>query len=251
MDKPPRDVSPDWYTRAFGTFYPILYAHRSVEAAKPEAAFAARALGLSGKERVLDLCCGNARHIKHLRDYARYVVGLDYSPQLLRDARAALGKRSPLVRADMRELPFKETFDAATNFFTSFGYFVDPLDNFKVISGLGEALKPGGHFFIDYVNRENALETLIPESFREHEGYEIHDRRWFDSTTNRLSKRTTIRCNKEIVREVEESVQLYSRAEFETLLNAGSLRIDALYGDYTGAALDAKAPRMIAVGAKE
>ncbi|MFO7974466.1 MAG: class I SAM-dependent methyltransferase [Candidatus Hydrogenedentota bacterium] len=251
MDKPNRNVSPEWYTHAFGSLYPILYAHRSVEAAKPEALFAAQVLELTKDQRVLDLCCGNARHIKYLREYARYVVGLDYSPELLRDARDTVEKQCPLVRADMREVPFTEAFDAITNFFTSFGYFVDPLDNFRVISGLAEALKPGGRFFIDHINRENALKALVPESFREHEGYDFHDRRWFDAATNRLSKRTTLRCNQKIVGEVEESVQLYSRAEFEMLLSEGGLRIDALYGDYTGAALDAEAPRMIAVGVRE
>ena len=251
MDKPYRDVSPDWYAHAFGPLYPIVYAHRSVEAAQPEAAFAARALGLSGNECILDLCCGNARHIMHLRNYARCVVGLDFSPQLLAAAQEAVGEPSPLVRADMREVPFTEAFDAVTNFFTSFGYFVDPLDNFRVISGLAEALKPGGHFFIDHINREHALKTLVPESFREHEGYAIHDRRWFDSGSNRLSKRTTIRCNQKVVREVEESVRLYSPAEFEALLDEGGLRVDALYGDYSGAALHLEAPRMIAVATKE
>ena len=46
-------------------------------------------------------------------------------------------------------------------------------------------------------------------------------------------------------------MQLYSPCEFEGLLHAGGLRVEALYGDYTGAGLDSEAPRMIATGTRE
>lgn len=251
MSDRPTDIAPDWYRRAFDDLYPILYAHRTVEAAGGEAAFAAGQLGLTGNEYVLDLCCGNGRHMKHLRHRCAHIAGLDYSPALLLLARKTLGEGCALVRADMRTIPFVAAFDAVTNFFTSFGYFIDAEDNFRVLSGLAAALKPGGRFFIDYVNRDSAIDSLVPESVRRHGEHEIRDRRWVEQATTRLNKHTTVFYKGQTIREVEESVQLYSPGEFEGLLRDGGLRVKAFYGDYTGASLDSKAPRMIATGVKE
>jgi len=251
MSDCPRDIAPDWYVRAFDDLYPLLYAHRTVEAAEPEADFAAAQLRLAGNERVLDLCCGNGRHIKHFRHRCASLTGLDYSEALLRIARGMVGRDCALVRADMRAIPFVGVFDAVTNFFTSFGYFVEVEDNFKVVFGLAGALKPGGRFFIDYVNRESAITRLVPESIRKHEDYEIRDQRWIDTVKNRLNKLTTVIYRGEAIREVEESVRLYSPSEFEDLLREGGLKVEALYGDYTGAGLDSVTPRMIAAGLKE
>lgn len=247
----PEDIAPDWYARAFDHLYPILYAHRTVEAARPEAEFAAAELGLGGTERVLDLCCGNGRHMSHLRNWCGALTGLDYSEELLRLAHDSVGLDCALVRADMRAIPFRGAFDAVTNFFTSFGYFFDLEDNLRVVCEVAAALKPGGRFFIDYVNRESAIAQLVPESVRTQGEYEMHDRRWVDFERNRINKHTTVLYHGLTIRDVEESVQLYSPCEFEGLLHAGGLRVEALYGDYTGAGLNSEAPRMIACGSKE
>ena len=113
------NIAEDWHQRSFGALYPVLYAHRNVEAAAPEAAFAAQRLGLRPDDRVLDLCCGNGRHMVHLLRHTPRVVGLDYSPDLLALASEQLGNSAGLVRGDMRAVPFGAVFDAVTNFFTS------------------------------------------------------------------------------------------------------------------------------------
>ena len=92
---------------------------------------------------------------------------------------------------------------------------------------------------------------MVPESIRKHEDYEIRDQRWIDTVKNRLNKLTTVIYRGEAIREVEESVRLYSPSEFEDLLREGGLKVEALYGDYTGAGLDSVTPRMIAAGLKE
>ena len=56
------------------------------------------------------------------------------------------------VRGDMRRLPYRGEFDAVLNLWTSFGYFVDPKDDERVLRGVARALKPGGLFLIDLQN---------------------------------------------------------------------------------------------------
>lgn len=114
-------IDEHWYKRSFVAQYGVVYAHRSVEAAVREAAFAVSQLVIDGSERVLDLCCGNGRHMGHLLRRTPHVTGLDYSRELLAAARDTLGPEAALVRGDMRALPFDGVFDAVTSFFTSFG----------------------------------------------------------------------------------------------------------------------------------
>ena len=108
----------NWYEAAFRKEYLDLYRHRSDEAAESEAAFAIRALGLPAGATVLDVACGSGRHARAFKAAGFEVVGVDLSPDLLDEAEGVAR-----LRADMRALPFRGGFDAATSFFTSFGYF--------------------------------------------------------------------------------------------------------------------------------
>ena len=55
--------------------------------------------------------------------------------------------------ADMRALPFERDFDGAYSYFTSFGYFSDE-ENERVLAGVARALRPGGRFLLDVLNRD-------------------------------------------------------------------------------------------------
>lgn len=245
------DIPADWYRHAFDDLYPVVYAHRTPESASPEVAFAARVLGLAPGERVLDLACGNGRHMIHLAAMGFKVVGLDYSRDLLTLARNALHSHAGLVRGDMRCLPFSSVFDVVTNFFTSFGYFLDDRDNLLTVLAVADALKPGGRFFIDYANRQYVETTLVPRSSRRSGDYEIAEERWIDRAKHRVNKITTVfRDGRQLARS-EESVRLYSLDELKVLLERGGLHADDIYGDFEGANYDTTSPRLIVVGHKE
>lgn len=243
-------ISDDWYERAFDRLYPVVYAHRTVEAAREEAYFAMELTRLTDRDCVLDLCCGNGRHLAHLCDKAACAIGLDYSPHLLRIARHAVGGCALLVRADMRHQPFRGAFDIVMNFFTSMGYFDTEEENALVVKGIAESLKPGGRFFIDYINLEWQENNLQPESVR-HEGeYTIEEKRWIDRDRRRINKQTLVTQNGTLQGRVGESVKLYSKAEFTALIESGGLVVESIYGDCTGVPLGPDQPRMIVVGRK-
>lgn len=245
-----RDIPPDWYERSFDITYPIVYAHRTVESARIEVRFAIERLPVKPGATVLDLCCGNGRHMVHLLRHTSRVVGLDYSPYMLRFAASLVRSAGLLVRADMRGIPFVSAFDAVLNFFTSFGYFVSVEDNLRVAEHVARALKPSGVFFIDHLNRNHAIETLAPESHSEKDGFEVHEIRWIDAQESRINKSIAISQEGRPVGEACESVRLYTPDEFRDLLAAGGLRVQQFFGDYSGTPLDDSQPRMIAVGCK-
>ncbi|MDX9973768.1 MAG: class I SAM-dependent methyltransferase [FCB group bacterium] len=250
MNEEEKTVSHDWYRHAFDALYPVIYAHRTVEAAQPEATFAAEVLSLTRDHTVLDVACGNGRHLAHLRKRTLRAVGLDYSGKLLELARVSLGGSAALVRADMRAIPFCEAFDVVTNFFTSFGYFFSEEENLKTVRSVAGALKPGGRFFIDYMSRAHVEANLVPRS-RRHEGqWEIEESRWIDAGAGRINKHTTVYREGTAQGGLEESVQLYTLDELSGLLKAGGLCVERVYGDFTGVDYGPTQPRMILVGRK-
>ena len=81
-----------------------------------------RATGSRAGMRVLDVPCGTGRIAKRLAERGLDVVGVDLTDRFLDEARAA---GLVVERADMRELPFEDTFDVAICMWGSFGYFDD------------------------------------------------------------------------------------------------------------------------------
>ncbi len=243
-------IAGNWFEDTFDTLYPLIYAHRTIEAAQAESLFAIQQLQLSRDDRVLDLCCGGGRHIAHLRKTTPHVIGLDYSTHLLQLGQEQLGPKIPLVRGDMRHLPFHNAFDVITNFFTSFGYFQDPAENLQVAQDLAKALKPRGRFFIDYIAKEHAIAHLEPESHRIAGDFDVHEQRWIETDGTRVNKSTIIKQGQDEIKRTGESVRLYTQDEFVRLLEAGGLSVNALYGDYDGSTCASDRPRMIAIGTK-
>ncbi|MCC6143711.1 MAG: class I SAM-dependent methyltransferase [Candidatus Hydrogenedentes bacterium] len=244
------NVTDNWYTTAFDSLYPVVYAHRTVEAAAPEAAFAQACVRLGPSDRVLDLACGSGRHLVHLLKATPHAVGLDYSPDLLRLARRELGPGIALIRGDMRRLPFRSAFDCITNFFTSFGYFTEEAENLAAAQQIAAALRTGGRFFIDHACLDHVLATLVPQSQRKHQAFVITEERWIDAGM-RVNKVTRVSRQGKSVTEYQESVQLYTPEGLRNLLQRAGLVVDACYGDYDGSSVDPGRPRMIIVGHKE
>lgn len=250
MERLNEELEEDWFARAFDALYPIVYAHRTVEAATAESRFAIEQLKLCDTCSVLDLCCGNGRHMVHLLRHTPRVTGLDYSTDLLGFARTQLGESGRLVRGDMRAVPFEGCFDAVANFFTSFGYFQAYEENLAVARGIARALKPGGRFFVDYLNPEYVRSHLEPESQRRAGDLDIREQRWVDEDTQRVNKVTEVCRNGEAISRSSESVRLYGPSELEALLDEAGLCIEARYGDYDGSAVAPTRPRQIIVGTR-
>src|SRR5688572_7275734 len=92
-----------WFQHAFGALHPVVYAHRDDAAAVREATFAHDLLGIGSAGRLLDLACGDGRHLAAFSRLGLDGVGVDLSDALLDRARA---RGCRVVRADPRALPF-------------------------------------------------------------------------------------------------------------------------------------------------
>lgn len=158
-------MSGEWYRKAFGAHYPVLYAHRDeAEAGRcldllPELAPLAPGIDLP----ILDLGCGDGRHLAMLKERGHRAFGMDLSPDLLAAARqrGELQQFPGLVRADMRALPFQPgSFVSVLSLFTAFGYFSSDEDNQLVVNQISEVLAEGGHWFLDYLDGDTVRAEL-------------------------------------------------------------------------------------------
>lgn len=241
----PRAAAP-WYEEAFRADYRRVYAHRDLEGARREVRFLVQR-GVRG--RVLDLCCGFGRHALQLAESGADVFGLDLSMDLLVSARDLPGHSERLagrlVRADMTRVPFADgAFDALVNLFSSFGYLGEEADA-GVPLEIARVLAPGGLAVLDLMNPARVRATLVPESTRSGEGFELRERRALEEGGRRVVKEVELALASGEVRTWREDVRLYEPEELDALLAGAGLSVEDVYGDFDGSAASAQAPRRI------
>ncbi|MCK6459848.1 MAG: class I SAM-dependent methyltransferase, partial [Planctomycetes bacterium] len=147
---------------------------------------------------------------------------------------------------DMRALPFHGAFDAATSFFTSFGYF-DDAGNAATLASVASALRPRGMFLLDFLNAAAVEAHLVPESREERDGRKYHVRRRIDD--DRVVKDVVIE-EEGLTLSYSESVRLYNHHELVQLLRGAGLSVVASYGAFDGRDFTTDAPRCILVARK-
>ena len=231
------DHTKAWYEVAFGDLYPILYAHRDQAAATAEALFAIQALGVGPGSRAVDIGCGGGRHQRAFEEHGVRVVGVDLSRPLLCENHGSGGEW--LVRADMRALPLADgSFDVATSFFTSFGYFDADDDDARVLQEVARVIRPKGRYLLDYLYSPGVAANLVPHTERNVAGYRMVEERRIEHQHVKKRVSITPAAGGE-TRSYEESVRLYPPADLERMLETAGLTVVDRYGALDGRALGA------------
>ncbi len=237
----------EWFRDWFGEEYLAIYPHRDEREARDAVRLYREAVSPPADTLVLDLACGAGRHLRDLSAGGLAAIGLDLSMTLLRRARGT-GEADPLVRGDMRVLPFRDAaFGGLTSFFTSFGYFDDPADDRRVLGEMNRVLQAGGSFMLDFLNADRVRRDLVEQDTRRIRGKRIVQRRSIIGDT--VVKTITIQpLAGGATRRFQEQVRLYTRLELEALLDATDLPVTHCFGDYDGSPAGPTSPRLILAG---
>jgi ubiquinone/menaquinone biosynthesis C-methylase UbiE len=210
-------------------------------------------LGLPTGERILDVPCGQGRHAHLLAETGFDVTGLDYSRHLLEVARRrGTGRTLRYVRGDMRALPGEWTgrFAAVLNLFTSFGFFLDPADDKRVIREFARVLEPNGVLVWHGGGRDGVMAKFLSRDWwKAADGTIIAHERRFDP----LSGILTIRSHwngKRASGEREHRIRLYTASRLAELCRQAGLIVEEAYDGWSTTPLSRRSSEMLLVARK-
>ena len=227
-----------WFEKWFSDkLYLDLYQHRDEEDARWMINLLQRSIAVKTNARVLDIACGSGRHSIELARRGFDVTGFDLSEFLITEARKNLknsGEKNMKVKfllSDMRDFNFRNTFDIAVNIFTSFGYFDNDKENFRVIENVSRSLKIGGYFIFDFLNKHFLEKNLKPLSRKIIGNTTVVQKR---SLENGFVRKKIIITRNNSAKQFEEVLKLYSLQDFNKAFALSGLKTEKTFGDYFG-----------------
>jgi SAM-dependent methyltransferase len=230
----------------------VLFSERRRADAPGEVDQIVALLKLTPPARILDLCCGIARHSLELARRGFRVTGVDITEMYLKEARNRAAEEKlnlELIRFDMREFRRPNTFDAALNMFTSFGYFPDPNEDRRVAENVYQSLRRGGVFLIDVMGKEVLARIFRERDWHEEDGILVLQEHKLSQNWSWIENRWTI-ITQDRRTTFTVSHRLYSAAELVVLLGGCGFREVQVYGGLDGTPYDQNARRLVAVARK-
>jgi 2-polyprenyl-3-methyl-5-hydroxy-6-metoxy-1,4-benzoquinol methylase len=216
-----------WYEEVFDEDFLRTLPFMTPEQTGREVSFLREALSPPAGGEILDVGCGYGRHALELAQQGFRLTGLDLSlPMLIRAADHAQkrGLSVNFVHADMREMTYNGQFDAAYCMLSSFGYF-DEETNLRVATAICRALKPGGRFLLDIINRDYIVRDLPSRVWWEGDGCVVLEEVDFNYHTSRVLIRRSVVFGNGRQSEQEISLRAYSLHEVGKLLRQAGLRV--------------------------
>jgi SAM-dependent methyltransferase len=203
---------------------------------------------------VLDLCCGPGRHSIPLAGKGFQVTAVDLQSILLAKAQAYANSSAvdiEFIQANMLEFDRPDAFDLVISMFSSFGYFSNPEDDFRVLENACSSLKDGGQLLIDVRGKEihamsanmTSFSQRMPNGDMIYQHAEVTD----DWTSTRSE---WVYVERDRAHRFEIHFNLYSAAELRLLLESAGFTTVRIFGDLKGSPYDHNATRLVALAQK-
>ncbi|MGW8369958.1 MAG: methyltransferase domain-containing protein, partial [Gammaproteobacteria bacterium] len=177
------------------------------------------------ESRILDLCCGQGRHVMELarRGFTK-LTGVDRSHYLIARAKRTFrqqGLAATFREGDARKLRFADdSFDIVYVAGNSFGYFETVDDDIAVLREIRRLLAPGGQLLIDFTDGDYLRQNFDARS------WEWIDKSYFVCRERSLSKDRQRLISREVITHTSKGVvadqfyaeRLYNEHELRELL---------------------------------
>lgn len=195
-----------------------------------DVAFLVKALDLNKNQQILDIACGQGRHVHALARHGYCVDGVDFSSHLLNLAKESMNQNlicTPnFFQSDVMELALEKKYDCAYWFFSDLAN----INLSKALGSIGENIVVGGSFLLDTDN-----------VFRLTNHLEKHP----DSDLVFNAERS------ELIDASHGLVVPYPTFEmWKELFSQAGFFIEQIYGDYQFGGYSTSSPRLIIVAKK-
>jgi D-alanine-D-alanine ligase len=230
-------VKADWWRNIFNANYlrtdGDVVEDPEITAAEIDAFI--RMLDISEESHILDLCCGQGRHVLELahRGY-RNLFGVDRSHYLISRAKNVARQQGHAVtfrEGDARKLRFADSaFDAIYLAGNSFGYFESAEDDIAVLREIRRILKPAGQLLIDFTDGDYLRGNYQSRS------WEWIDKNYFVCRERSISKDDTRLISREVITHTKKGVvadqfyaeRLYNERQLGTLLETNGFMLSSV-----------------------
>ncbi|MGN1113830.1 MAG: class I SAM-dependent methyltransferase [Oscillospiraceae bacterium] len=213
-----------------------------VEDTKHQVDFLIEKLGLSGRERILDLACGFGRHSLELARRGFDVTGVDITTEYIKYASEQAENEKLNARficSDIRDVSFVNEFDAVLNMADgAVGYLENDEENLKIFAVVSKALRSGGKHFMDIMNGSYA-ETHFP--CKQWDAGEkcltLSNFEWDSETKTLIYGQLDYHYGEALPRpEMTEGnpIRLYSLDEIKNILSSLGMEVYDSYSDFYG-----------------
>jgi SAM-dependent methyltransferase len=223
----------DWFKDLYDEFRMATgFGQVSDEQTKRDVDFICDVLELPKGAQVLDLFCGAGRHSLELARRGYVTTGIEFNPDYLKIAKelSEIENNAPqFIQGDVRRVDFGVSYAAVVIMFHSFGYFSDEEDKL-VLAKIFDALKVGGRFLIELLNRDWTIKNFKEREESEIGGIRVVERREFDVLTSR-NNFTIERYERDGVITKKGSWRLYSAHELKNILEGIGFRFIAGYSN--------------------
>ncbi|MBC8432618.1 MAG: methyltransferase domain-containing protein [Desulfobacterales bacterium] len=232
-------VQPDWWRNIFNSLYLKTDADvvDDLDMTRKELDLFSKILNLTADDTILDLCCGQGRHVLELTRRGFKVEGLDRSRYLIQKAKSSAKKENLNVRfkeGDARKLPFSpDSFEVVMMLGNSFGYFETVQDDRRILEEIFKVLKPWGRLLLDVADGEYLKEKFQARS------WEWINKKLFVCRERSLSADRQRLISREVITDVTKGViadqfyaeRLYTRDSLLSLLEEAGFSDAVIHGE--------------------
>lgn len=241
-----------WYRQWFNSpLYYQLYQHRNEAEAQAFVEAIAAHLQIPPGAELLDIACGKGRHSRILHNLGYKVTGIDLAGEAIAYAKQFEDENLRFYEHDMRLPFFINYFDAAFNFFTSFGYFKTQREHDNALRSISQSLKPHGKLVIDYLNVHYAEDHLVGTEEKQIEENTFSITRWHNE--DHFFKQIQLKNAGPDQHHhlYTERVAKFSLGDFTEMLAYQGMQIKEVFGDYQlGPYHLRQSPRLIMIAEK-
>lgn len=239
-------LHPEWWKRIFNAIYLKTDADvvEDDNITKGEITMFHELLGMENGQSLLDLACGQGRHLIELTRRGKYeLFGLDRSRYLIQRAKSIARKQGLTINfkeGDARKLPYPtDSFDFVTILGNSFGYFETAEDDVKILKEVFRVLKPEGKLLMDVADGSFLRQNFTARS------WEWIDKKHFVCRERSLASDNERLISREVVTNTEKGVivdqfyaerlytqdilaELMDRVGFKETQFHGNIEVDSL-----------------------